>query len=105
MLLNESALLLTLFQQCCSVLMEQQRLFTVVGKIGENNIDKTSMFAIVIIVAQPCSNKLNTTLFTGCSTTLFTGCSTTLFTGCSITLFTGCSIILFTGCSTTLFTG
>ena len=33
--------------------MKQQRLFTVV-EIGENNIDRTSLFAIVIIVAQPC---------------------------------------------------
>ena len=33
--------------------MKQQRLFTVV-ETGENNIDRTSLFAIVIIVAQPC---------------------------------------------------
>ena len=39
MLLNE---------QCCSALMKQQRLFTVV-ETGENNIDGTSLFAIVII--------------------------------------------------------
>ena len=42
-----------LFQQCCSALMKQQRLFTVVGT-GENDIDRTSLFVIVIIVAQPC---------------------------------------------------
>ena len=42
-----------LFQQCCSALMKQQRLFTVV-ETGENNIDRTSLFVIVIIVAQPC---------------------------------------------------
>ena len=33
--------------------MKQQRLLTVV-KTGENNIDRTSVFVIVIIVAQPC---------------------------------------------------
>ena len=33
--------------------MKQERLFTVVGR-EENNIDRTSLFAIVIIVAQPC---------------------------------------------------
>ena len=42
-----------LFQQCCSALMKQQRLFTVV-ETGENDIDRTSLFVIVIIVAQPC---------------------------------------------------
>ena len=36
--------------------MKQQRLFPVVVVIetGENNIDRTSLFAIVIIVGQPC---------------------------------------------------
>ena len=34
-------------------LMKQQRLFTVV-ETGENNIDRTSLFVIVIIVTQPC---------------------------------------------------
>ena len=34
-------------------LMKQQRLFTVV-ETGENNIDRTSLFVIVVIVAQPC---------------------------------------------------
>ena len=38
----------SLFQQCCSALKRQQRFFTVVGT-GENNIDRTSLFAIVII--------------------------------------------------------
>ena len=32
------------------MLMKQQRLFTVVEK-GENNIDRTSLFVIIIIVA------------------------------------------------------
>ena len=35
----------------CSALMKQQRLFTVV-ETGENNIDRTSLFVIVIIIAQ-----------------------------------------------------
>ena len=52
MLFNEQCCSL-LFQQCCSALMKQQRLFTVV-ETGENNIDKTSLFIIVITVAQPC---------------------------------------------------
>ena len=38
---------------CYSALMKGQRLFKVVGT-RENNIDRTSLFAIVIIVAQPC---------------------------------------------------
>ena len=33
--------------------MKQQRLFKVV-ETGGNNIDRTSLFAIVIIAAQPC---------------------------------------------------
>ena len=37
-----------LFQQCYSALMKQQWLFTVVGT-RENNTDRTSLFAIVII--------------------------------------------------------
>ena len=41
-----------LFQQCCSALMKQQQLFTVV-ETGDSNIDRTSLFVIVIIVAQP----------------------------------------------------
>ena len=52
MLLNEQWRSL-LFQQCCSVLMKQERLFTIV-ETGENNIDRTSLFVIVIIVTQPC---------------------------------------------------
>ena len=45
-------------EQYCSTnnveaLMKQQRLFTVV-ETGENNIDRISLFVIVIIVAQPC---------------------------------------------------
>ena len=46
-----------LFQQRCSAsVMKQQRLsVTVVGQgTGESNIDRTSLFAIVIIVGQPC---------------------------------------------------
>ena len=34
--------------------MKQQRLFTVVETGENNNIDRTSLFVIVIIVAQPC---------------------------------------------------
>ena len=52
MLLNEQCCSL-LFQQRCSALMKQQQLFTVVGT-RENNIDRTSLFVIVIIVVQPC---------------------------------------------------
>ena len=48
MLLNEQCRSL-LFQQCCSALMKHQRLFTVV-ETGEDNIDRTSLFAVVIIV-------------------------------------------------------
>ena len=33
--------------------MKQQRLFTVV-ETAESNIDRTRLFVIVIIVAQPC---------------------------------------------------
>ena len=54
MLLNGQCCLL-LFQQCCSALMKQQRLFTTVGTgTGKSNIDRTSLCAIVLIVAQPC---------------------------------------------------
>ena len=51
-MLNEQCCSL-LFQQCLSALMKLQRSFTVV-ETEENNIDRTSLFAIVIIVAQPC---------------------------------------------------
>ena len=54
MLFNEQCC--SLLFQCCSALIFidlQQRLFTVV-ETGENNIDRTSLFVIVIIVAQPC---------------------------------------------------
>ena len=40
-----------LFQQCCSAFINEET--TVVEK-GENNIDRTSLFVIVTIVAQPC---------------------------------------------------
>ena len=42
-----------LFEQCCWALTRQQLLLTVIGT-GENNIDRTSLFASVIIVVQPC---------------------------------------------------
>ena len=52
----ERTMLLTIVSTMLHVLalMKQQRLFMVVGT-GESNIDRTSLFAIVIIVAQPCS--------------------------------------------------
>ena len=77
--------------------MKQQLLFTVV-ETRENNIDRTSLF--VIIVTQPCSQVVTVLMIEQCCnnivimaeqqllTSLFTGCSTTLFTVGSTTLFT-----------------
>ena len=47
--INTIIIMTLLFQQCSAV-MKQQRLFTVV-ETAENNIDRTSLFVIVIIVA------------------------------------------------------
>ena len=115
MLLNEQCCSLLfqqscslLFQKCCLTLMKQQRLFKVV-ETGGNNIDRTSLFVIVIIAAQPCKQVVTVLMVEqwynnivikaeqlcwqhcslhGCSTTLFTVGSTTLFTLGSTTLFT-----------------
>ena len=46
--------------------MKQERLFTVVGR-EENNIDRTSLFAIVIIVAQPCEQVVTVLMVEQCS--------------------------------------
>ena len=57
--------MLFIIQQCCSALMKQERLFTVVGR-EENNIDRTSLFAIVIIVAQPCEQVVTVLMVEQC---------------------------------------
>ena len=54
-----------LFQQCCSALMKQEQLFVVVGT-GENNIDRTSLFVIVITVAQPCQQVVTVLMVEQC---------------------------------------
>ena len=79
--------------------MKQQRLFTVV-ETGENNIDRTSLFVIVIIVAQPCWQGVTILMVEQCgNNNVIMAEQPCCGQHCSLGAAQHCSSLLATGCA------
>ena len=85
--------------ECCSALMKQQCLFTVV-ETGENNIDRTSLF----IVAQPCSQVVTVLMVEQCCNNIVIMAEQPCWQHCSLGAAQHCSQLAAQHCSRLLTT-